>query len=448
MERAISERAYPTHSYFMYHLDSTVLHTLQSAHLRSLLVAISGGADSVALLVAAHRIAPRLGLRVEAVNCNFHLRGAESDRDSQFTAQLCQSLDIPLHSLDYDVEAFMASHPDLSLEMACRELRYSDFFRIMEQEGFDRVAVAHNSDDDIETMMLNMLRGSGIRGLKGMEQDNGRVIRPLLNVSRKEIEEYLQTLGIDYITDSSNLTSEFRRNFIRRNVLPLLETRWPAAKKTLSKTVGILKEESVIIEDYYRRQLQELSPQKDTLLIYSEGVSVGTVWRFLEQFGGNPEIAEEILSALDKDFEQRTWRLSERYEAVLERDRLFIVDSEEEVLGPVFTWTPHEMSPELMAEVKANRDHNIIYLPSDESAYILRSPKTGDRMAPLGMRGTRLVSDIISDARLDRRQKSQIRVLERKSDGEIIWVSGLKRSRHDLLSPSSPLIHRLYRHLP
>ncbi len=295
----------------MHNLESFVYSILQRSHVRSLLVAISGGADSVALFVAAHRLAPRLGLRIEAVNCNFHLRGEESDRDSAFTATLCQSLGVRLHSLDYDVEAYIGSHPDLSLEMACRDLRYSDFFRIMEQEVFDRVAVAHNSDDDIETMMLNMLRGSGVRGLKGMEQDNGRVIRPLLNVSRKEIEEYLQAVGIDYIIDSSNLTSEFRRNFIRREVLPLLETRWPAARKTLSKTISILKEESAIIEDYYRRQLQELSPKKDTLLIYTEGVSVGTVWRFLEPFGGNPEIAEEILSAIDKDFEQRVWSLSE-----------------------------------------------------------------------------------------------------------------------------------------
>ncbi len=432
----------------MLNLESTVLHTIQAAHIGSLLVAISGGADSVALLIASSRVAPRLGLRIEAANCNFHLRGEESDRDSAFTARLCQSLGIRLHALDYDVESYMASHPELSLEMACRELRYSDFFRIIEQEGFDRVAVAHNSDDDIETMMLNMLRGSGVRGLKGMGQDNGRVIRPLLYVSRKEIEEYLQTLGIDYITDSSNLSTEFRRNFIRREVLPLLETRWPTARKTLSKTVGILKEESSILEDYYRRQLQQLCPNAKTLLIYMEGVTIGTVFRFLEPFGGNPDIAEEIMSALDKDFEQRAWRLSERFEAVLERDRLVIIDSDEKEAEPEFTWSSYEMSPALMENVKSNRDHNIIYLPSDETAYILRLPKTGDRMAPLGMRGTRLVSDIISDARLDRNQKRQIRVLERKSDGEIIWVSGLKRSRHDLLSPESPLCYRLQRLQP
>ncbi len=432
----------------MIYLESTVLHTLQASSVRSLLVAVSGGADSVALLVASSRLAPRLGLRIEAVNCNFHLRAEESDRDSAFTAHLCQSLEVKLHSLDYDVDAYLRQHPGMSLEMACRELRYADFFRIMKEEGFNRVAVAHNSDDDIETMMLNMLRGSGTRGLKGMDRDNGRVIRPLLTINRKEIEEYLSSLGIEYITDSSNLTSAYRRNFIRREVIPLLESRWPAARKSLHRTVSILKEESSIIEAFYHGQLEKLCPEKDTMLIYSEGVTLGTVLRFLEPFGGNAEIAEEIMAALIKDFERRTWRLSERYEAILERDRLVILDSEEKEAGPEFIWSCKEMTPELMAEVKTNRDHNIAYLPSDETAYILRAPKTGDRMSPLGMRGSRLLSDIISDARLDRHQKAQIRVLERKSDGEIIWVSGLKRSRHDLLSPKSPHCYRLQRQLP
>lgn len=432
----------------MHNLESSIYSILQHSQAKSILIAVSGGADSVALLVASTRIAPRLGLHIEAVNCNFHLRSEESDRDSVFTVRLCQSLGIRLHALDYDVSAYLHTHPELSLEMACRELRYSDFFRIMEQNGFDRVAVAHNSDDDIETMMLNMLRGSGIRGMKGMIHDNGRVIRPLLNVTRKEIEEYLSNLGIDYITDSSNLSSEFRRNFIRREVLPLLETRWPSARKSLSNTVGILKEEAAVIEDYYYHRLLELSPRNDTLLVYKEGVTIGTVLRFLEPFGGNSEISEEIMSALNKSFEHRSWKLSERFEAILERDRLIVVDTAKKGIAPEFIWTRLEMSAAMMDAVKTNRDHNIIYLPSDQSSYSIRPPMKGDRMTPLGMRGSRLVSDIISDARLDRYQKSMICVLERKYDGKIIWVSGLKRSCHDLISAQLPYCYRLQRVLP
>lgn len=427
----------------MHKFEISILSSLKESKAKSLLVAISGGADSVALLMACIRVGRQLRLRIEAVNCNFHLRDKESDRDSAFTARLCEHHGVKLHSIDYDVDDYLRKHPGLSTEMACRELRYADFFRIMQEEGFDRIAVAHNSDDDIETMLLNMLRGSGIRGLKGMEMDNGKVIRPLIGVSRKEIEEYLDELGCEYIIDSSNLTSEFRRNFIRLEVLPLLESRWPGARKALYKTVGIMKEEASIVDDFYRNQLESLMPEKNTLLVYSEGVTTGTVLRFIEPFGGNAEIAEEIMASLTKDFRKRTWRLSENIEAALERDRLIIVDSNYEPTSPEFIWTRMEMNTNTMAEVKGNRNHYTVYLPEDSSAYNIRPPKIADRMSPLGMRGTRLVSDIISDGKLDNKQKSMIRVLERISDGEIIWVTGLKRSRYDLISDDSTHCYKL-----
>lgn len=427
----------------MHKLENSVIQTVQESKAKSLLVAISGGADSVALLSACSRVGRHLRIRIEAVNCNFHLRGEESDRDSMFTAKLCEHLGIKLHPIDYDVEDYIQKHQGLSIEMACRELRYADFFRIMEEEGFDRVAVAHNSDDDIETMLLNTLRGSGIRGLKGMEKDNGKVLRPLIGMSRKEIEEYLEALGRRYIIDSSNLTSEFRRNFIRREVLPMLETRWPGARKSLARTVSILKEEAAIIEDYYRKQLKNLMPEENTLLIYSEDVNTGTVLRFIEPYGGNAEIAEEIMASLTKDFRERTWKLSETSEAILERDRLIIVDSKNKPTAPKLIWTRMDVNQATMAEVKGNRDHNIIYLPSDASSYIIRKPHIGDRMSPLGMRGTRLVSDIISDAKLYRENKSKIRVLVRKSDRKIIWVTGLKRSRHDLIHEDADYCYKV-----
>ena len=422
--------------------EKAVAEVLKAAQAKSLLVAVSGGADSVALLRSCARLAPILGLRLQAVNCNFHLRAEESDRDSAFTAALCRRLGIPLHRLDYDVALHMERHPDLSVEMACRELRYADFFRICREEALDRVAVAHNADDDVETLMLALLRGSGTRGLRGMDADNGRVIRPLLSVTRSEIESYLQAIGQDFITDSSNLSSDFRRNFIRRDVLPLLESRWPGARKSLSRTLSIMKEEAAIADAHYRRQLTLLSPDPATLLVYAPEVSTGTILRFLEPFGGNPAIAEEILKSRSLQHGARHWRLSASHTAVLERDRLIISDHGAALPSPEVNWEKLRMSPSLMDEIKRNRSHDVVYLPHDESAYELRLPAPGDRMAPLGMKGSRLVSDIISDARLDSRQKAGIRVLVRRSDGEIIWVSGLKRSRHDLVVPSAPHAYR------
>lgn len=406
-----------------------------------MLVAVSGGADSVALLRACHKVSPRLGLWVEAINCNFHLRGEESDRDSRFVEELCSKLDIKLHSLDYDVEKYMAEHPGISTEMACRQLRYADFFRIAEERGLDRIAVAHNADDDIETMMLNMLRGSGSRGLKGMDFDNGKIIRPLLSTSRAEIETYLKEIGQDYVTDSSNLSSDYRRNFIRREVLPLLERRWPGARKALGRTVSIMKEDAAIVEGYYKKQLLQLTTEDGSLEVYADGVGIGTILRYIEPFGGNAEMAEEILEATRRPFAERTWKLDHGHTAILERDRLVIGKDNDEG-EVVLEWQQLEMNEETMRMVKSNRDHNIAYLPNGPEAYEFRRPQAGDRMSPLGMRGTRLVSDIISDAKLDRKAKNVVRLLVRKSDGEIIWIPGLKRSRHDLITDKDEFCYR------
>lgn len=424
-------------------IEKRVRRHLEERGIGSLLVAVSGGADSVALLRACASIASRSGLRLEAVNCNFHLRGDESDRDSSFVKDLCSRLGVKLHSLDYDMARYMEEHPGVSTEMACRELRYADFFRICMEEGLERVAVAHNADDDIETMMLNLLRGSGTRGLRGMDIDNGRVVRPLLGTTRTEIETYLTAIGQGHITDSSNLTSDYRRNFIRRDVLPMLENRWPGVRKSLSRTLAIMKEESEIVDKHYRDQILNLSTDARTLHVFADGVTTGTVMRFIEPFGGNTSIACEITESLCKKFGERRWRLSDRHKAVLERDRLIITDREESMVEPTVVWEEMEMTPELMERIRQNRSHDIIYLPHDATAYELRSPRPGDRIAPLGMKGTRLVSDVISDARLDSAAKARIRVLTRRSDGEVIWVAGLKRSRHDLIGPDCESIHKL-----
>lgn len=423
-------------------IENEVATCLKNAGVHSLLVAISGGADSVALLEACCRVALRLRIHIEAVNCNFHLREKESDRDSEFTAQVCHRLGVKLHRLDYDIKAYMARHPGISMEMACRETRYADFFRICREEGLERVAVAHNADDDIETLILNLLRGSGSRGLRGMDIDNGMVIRPLLGITKKEIETYLDVIGQTFITDSSNLKSEHRRNFIRLNVIPLLESRWPGARKAISKSISIIKEESVIIDSYYKKQLRRLCPNPYTLLVYEDGVSTGIILRFIEHFGGNPTIANEIKDNLCKEFGERRWKISERYEAILERDRLIIIDTQKAGQELTLCWEKVKMTSELIEKIKCNSSQDIIYLPNDESAYELRKPQKGDRMAPLGMRGTRLVSDIIKDARLDYLHKESIRLLVRKSDNEIIWTTGLKRSRHELVNSDSAYVYK------
>lgn len=427
----------------MLKLESEIEKELNALAVRSILVAVSGGADSVGLLRACIALAPRLGLKLEAANCNFHLRGDESNRDSQFVEDLCRKFGVKLHKLDYDVEQWMARNPGNSLEMACRKLRYDDFLRILRERELDRVAVAHNADDDIETMLLNLLRGSGSRGLKGMEADTGTVVRPMLRIGRKEIERYLASIGQDYATDSSNLSSAFRRNFLRREVIPLLEERWPGARKTLSTTVSIMKEEAAMVEAYCRQKLDALTDWEGKLDVYNPGMTASLLWHWLEKFGGNASIAQEIIEATGRQFGAREWKLEGGWTAVLERDGLALmnVNSEsgqtDKPALPHLIWEKCPGNDEMMREVKSNRNHDVAYLPFGPDAYSLRAPLIGDRMAPLGIKGTRLVSDIISDGRLSRSEKERVGVLVRRADGAIIWVAGLKRSRLDLIGNDS-----------
>ena len=168
------------------------------------LVALSGGADSVALF----RVLLSLGYSLECAHCNFHLRGEESDRDETFVRLLCDKYSIPLHVVHFDTEAY-AKEKHLSIEMAARELRYDWFEKMRLEREAVSIAVAHHRDDSVETFLLNLIRGTGINGLKGIAAQNGTVIRPLLSESRENILNYLQVIGQDYVTDSTNLQDEY-----------------------------------------------------------------------------------------------------------------------------------------------------------------------------------------------------------------------------------------------
>ena len=222
--------------------DQGLLHSYNKV-----LVALSGGADSVALLRVLHC----LGYSCECMHCNFHLRNAESDRDEEFVRDLCQKLDVRLHVKHFDTCAY-AGNKGISIEMAARELRYSWFEEMRSSIGVDAIAVAHHRDDSVETLLLNLIRGTGINGLKGISPKNGFIIRPLLQESRQSIESYLQGIHQDFVTDSTNLQDEYIRNKIRLNILPLMNEINPSVAQTIFETSQRLTE----VANIYNRDRQ------------------------------------------------------------------------------------------------------------------------------------------------------------------------------------------------
>ena len=269
---------------------------------------VSGGADSVALLSA---LMSCQGLEVVAAHCNFHLRGEESRRDQRVVENLCRELGVKLHVKDFDVKGYMDCHKGVSVEMACRELRYEWFRDLKSAVGADRIATGHNADDNIETLFLNLLRGSGTMGLKGMLPDTGEIWRPLLATHRKEILEYIERKGLHYITDSTNLSSDYRRNFIRNEVLPLLRTRWEGLDGSLDRTLRHLLEESRIVA----HSIGEVMPSPGKLLSRETVLSYPCpellVRLFIEPAGPFTTTASEVVAAMKANkSDVRRWKLS------------------------------------------------------------------------------------------------------------------------------------------
>ncbi|MDE5745321.1 MAG: tRNA lysidine(34) synthetase TilS, partial [Paramuribaculum sp.] len=199
----------------------------------SIIVGLSGGADSVALLAALSAA----GCKCIAAHCNFMLRGEESERDMAHAEKIARSLGTDYISTRFDVPEYMKSHK-CSLETACRDLRYRWFEELRHTYDAVWIAVGHHREDNNETFFLNLLRGTGLRGLKGMRPINGTVIRPLLNFTREEIERYLENKGIPYITDSSNLVADVARNKIRNNIMPEIRKHFPNSGKTITSTIS------------------------------------------------------------------------------------------------------------------------------------------------------------------------------------------------------------------
>lgn len=277
---------------------------------RHVVLGLSGGADSVALLL----VLKRLGLDIVAVHCNFHLRGKESDRDMDFCRNLADKIRIPLDIVHFDVPAYETGHR-VSTEVACRELRYEYFRRRVEETGAERIAVAHHADDNIETMLLNLFRGCGISGLRGMLPDANGIIRPLLTTTRADILEYLEQMEQDFIVDSTNLCSDYRRNFIRNELLPLIETRWNGVRKSITSTIANLQSDEAVLAAVEEQELsghsQAIDPdQLPYSMLKDFPEPEWLLHRWLDRYGAHANIAREIAAAMRSGRPRtgKTWR--------------------------------------------------------------------------------------------------------------------------------------------
>lgn len=265
-----------------------------SHNIKKVIAGVSGGSDSICML----SLIKKAGLEVTALHCNFNLRGEESVRDRNFVDKICKSANIPLEIIEFDVKQYLVANKGVSLEMACRKLRHDWFAEKKIEFLADRIVLGHNADDNIETFFLNLLRGSGTSGLKGMEYDNGVIWRPLLNFHKETILGYLERNNLSYVTDSTNLLSDYRRNFLRNEVIPLLKKEWKGFNKCLDKTIKNLESENKIVKnslDHILNTYKDKLPLEEIKAFPAPELLVRTFLSPLKPFSTT---ASEVLDAI------------------------------------------------------------------------------------------------------------------------------------------------------
>ena len=379
-----------------------------------ILVTLSGGADSVALL----RLLLAMGYTCEAAHCNFHLRGDESVRDEMFVRELCLQLEVPLHVQHFQTTE-EAEKRHISIEMAARELRYEWFEEIRRKSGANVIAVAHHRDDSVETLLLNLIRGTGINGLRGIRPKNGHIVRPLLCLDRKEIINYLNRTGQDYVTDSTNLQDEYTRNKIRLNLLPMMQEINPSVKESIFNTAEHLSEVSII----YKKSIEEATKRVQT----TEGICIDALmqetapetllFEILYPLGFNAAQIRDIYRALEgqpgKTFSSEHWR-------VVKDRKYLLIEAYQQVEQPLLAMEKYSLTPDFIIP----RDKEVACFDADKLLHplSLRLWQQGDVFTPFGMKGRKKVSDYMTDRKFSLLRKEQQWVLCCGKD--IIWLVG------------------------
>ncbi len=428
-------------------IDSYIGRHALMSHDGFYVVALSGGADSVALL----RVLAALNYKVAAAHCNFMLRGAESTRDENFCVSLCARMGIALHRVHFDTRLYARLHK-VSIEMAARELRYRYFEQLRQDLGADAVCVAHHRDDQVETVLLNLVRGTGVTGLRGMQPCHDHIVRPMLCVSRDEITDYLWGIGQDFVTDSTNLETDAMRNKLRIDIIPRLAEINPAVSENIFRMTENIGEAARVIDHAVATAVHRAMTAQggyDLSVIAAEPSPLTVLWTIVSRHGFNRAQALEMLAHEGGTAE---WR-SDAHVAVIDRARLYIYGRKawEHALPTlrvpeegtyVYAMTApgdddgsagtHDMRlrfsiVDVDAHFEIGTSADVATLDADVVTFPLtiRPIREGDRFVPFGMRGTKLVSDFLADRKVPPAVRRHQTVLC-SADGSIVWVVGLR----------------------
>jgi tRNA(Ile)-lysidine synthase len=418
-----------------------------------ILLTVSGGIDSMAML----RLFKESGLNFGVAHCNFQLRGEASDGDEQFVQQTVKHLNVPCFVQRFETKKF-AKQKGVSTQMAARELRYEWFEEIRNQNNYQYIATAHHQDDVLETILLNLTKGTGLAGLHGILPKNGHIVRPMLFTNRDSIEIYAKETLLEWREDASNEDTHYQRNLIRKKVVPILKQINPNISKSTSELAKRVWASEKIIDIEIEKIRKEIQTT-------SRGV-VYLNYQKLESHDNAVEVLAQMLKYYDFDYKlsETIWQNkdTETGKRFLSKTHILTKDREQFVISKAINeeFEGIEIDKSQSKVVLPNGFLELSYLsekidfvPHVNVSYIdasklkfplkVRRWQNGDVFCPLGMNGKRKkVSDLLIDMKIPRNLKDNVLVLE--SDGKIVWVIGIRLDENFKISEKSKNILKIF----
>jgi len=427
------------------------------------LIALSGGPDSVFLLHFLNKFRKKFKIDIGAAHINHRLRGKDSERDEFFCKAICNELSVPFYLLRKDIKSYSKKNK-YSLEVAGRKIRYEFFEKISSENKYDKIATAHNADDNAETVLLNLIKGTGIKGIAGIPVRRNSIVRPILSLSKNEILNYLDENQFEYRIDESNFSNDFERNYLRNKVIPLIQKNInPSFSNSalntslnlqrlnsgLAEIVSRLKSDIKVIRNKsVKIPMEFIEKGNDFIVSYTikeiidenfyvklESNDLKKVFLLLKKQSGKSEELSENLIALK---ERNHITIQKKSALKNPNEKKISVGGELKIAGKTFS-----ISVVTKSEVKISKSKNTEFISSDEVSndFIVRVWAEGDKFFPIGMHGSKKISDYLNDIKINSFEKKDQLVLENK--GSIVWVIGKRLDDRFKITPNTKKVLKL-----
>lgn len=415
---------------------------------KKLFLAVSGGLDSMVLL----HLFQQLPYEIAVLHCNFQLRGMESFGDQDFIQKYCDQNNIPFFTTQFDTDAFAKDYK-LSTQVAARELRYNWFYELLETHQFDYVLTAHHADDNLETFIINLSRGTGLEGLIGIPEENDKIIRPLLPFSRDEILKYAKENYIEWREDSSNASNKYLRNKIRHDLVPILKEINPDFLKSFQKTQSYLQESNEMVEDASIMIYQQVAKEEGNEIHFDLAQLKrlpnykSYLYQWLKEFGflawkdiydlTDSQSGKQILSSEYRLLKNRTTLILSPISDPYQDEEYVIEENSTEVNFPL------KLKLSVVEEITINSNRTI-FVDAEKIRFplLLRKWKEGDSFYPFGMKGkSKKVSKLFKDEKLSLIEKENMWIL--CSDDQIVWVTGIRQDDRFKITDASKKILKI-----